>query len=199
MFGRLSLDEPTQPQSEQKPGTLNSLKYVAFSYEDTYQDSECFSIEIQKIHSNPDLTEGDIMPRRRRKKGRKPTLPPSVPSQCSNNTTTPSENGSSAGSKEIPLEKIEVEDFTSAHNDAVGQAPAKREESDDTMVSIEIEDEKEESANKDKEMDETDEMRPRCIRITIKDDLDQIIFEKNMVISKENIKIRPFLTLIDEF
>ena len=48
-------------------------------------------------------------------------------------------------------------------------------------------------------MDSTYEIKTRCINIKIKDKKDHIIFEKQMVLNEDNIKIKPFLSLIEEF
>ena len=65
------------------------------------------------------------------------------------------------------------------------------------MVSIQIEDK--DKASEDIEMDTTNENKAKQIKITIKDENDNIIFEKLMVINEADIKIRPFLLLIEEF
>jgi len=54
-------------------------------------------------------------------------------------------------------------------------------------------------ASKDVEMDTKSENKNRCIKVTIKDDENSVIFEKQMNINQDNIRIKPFLALINEF
>lgn len=171
------------------------MKLLEYRYEDTYEGSECFSIEIQKVHDNDDLNDGDVMPRKRKMPKKYKT---SQVSQSFEQATNTSESDSS---KKSPVNS----EFSNFSNNFPAPSPSppsesnsERTESDDTMVAIEIEDQKEETSA-DKEMDNSEETRPRCIRITIKDDLDQVIFSKNMVLDLENIKLKPFMDLIDEF
>ena len=51
----------------------------------------------------------------------------------------------------------------------------------------------------DVEMNSAFEVKTRCINIKIKDKRDHVIFEKQMVMNEDNVKIKPFLSLIDEF
>eukprot|EP00344_Euplotes_crassus_P006598 CAMPEP_0197002208 /NCGR_PEP_ID=MMETSP1380-20130617/6741_1 /TAXON_ID=5936 /ORGANISM="Euplotes crassus, Strain CT5" /LENGTH=211 /DNA_ID=CAMNT_0042420223 /DNA_START=165 /DNA_END=800 /DNA_ORIENTATION=+ len=188
MFSELSLNEKPIPPSQNK--RKDDL------YNDNAQIPNDSSIEIQKIHPNEDLTDGDIMPRRKRKRAKKHS--PCLSSNNFSKHTHPSKNESLKKSSDMSVPgkapRIPSESERQSSSD---HSEYNKDKSDDTMVSIEIEDKKKES--KDEEMDSTNENKPRCIRITIKDDLDQVIFEKNMVINQDNIKIKPFLNLIDEF
>jgi hypothetical protein len=65
------------------------------------------------------------------------------------------------------------------------------------MVSIEINDKKDKPVE-DVEMDSSGEAKTRCIRITIRDEAENEIFHKVMVINESNIRIKPFFNLINE-
>ena len=51
----------------------------------------------------------------------------------------------------------------------------------------------------DIDMDSKNEVKVRWINIMIKDEHDNKLFEKQMIVNEDNVKIKPFLTLINEF
>jgi len=187
MFSELSLN------GHQSPTSKSSQR--EYSYEDSYQGSEWFSIEIQKIQSTKDLNEGDILPRRKRKRAK--TYASQSNSPSFGNHTNVSESDSLRKSP-VRSEFVNFSENTPnpKPEDLQVQSDSNREKSDDTKVSIEIDDNKEDS--QDKEMDTTNEIKPRSIRITILNDLDKVIFEKSLTIDHDSIKIKPFLDIIDE-
>lgn len=168
----------------------------------TTNPAQCFSIEIHKLPEFYKI-KSDSSPRRRKR--------PKVVVRSANSSVDKSDlpgdsikqDQSKISSQDVktPNENINCDNWsTEAQNSETKSSQKFRTEcsqSTDSMVSIEIGDNK--GMDKDSEMDFSSESTSRCIKITIKDDNNSIIFEKQMMIDEHNIKIKPFLLLIDEF
>mmetsp|Transcript_21802 Transcript_21802/g.19332 ORF Transcript_21802/g.19332 Transcript_21802/m.19332 type:complete len:199 (+) Transcript_21802:1-597(+) len=122
---------------------VNSDKNIGDGYkhlEEPFQDSQCFSIEIHKIQNVSNPSEGDILPRRRKKaKGKKRSRKNSENDAFDNGSMTTSETGSS---KKSPInDQTNFSESWSTKTEINPSIPCSEgAKSEDEMISIEIED-----------------------------------------------------------